>query len=250
MRDDIKNYSDLELVEYMQSILISRATGGEFDGVNYKYIRNKLIKNQIYEKYLPRWIKIYRDGDSFWNFIKGKFDNYKERRIFINSELANLIYFIETKQTSPINDNITFDNTYINEQWQKAIDRKEQDPAGAITAARSLIESVLKYILDEQKIKYKKNVELSELYKKVAESLNMAPEQHQEPIFKQILGGASGVVNGLSPFRNKLGDAHGEPEFKIKPKERHSELAVNLAGSMAIFLYKTFKESPKTHKKI
>lgn len=33
-----------------------------------------------------------------------------------------------------------------------------------------------------------------------------------------------------------------QSKTKIKPKERHSELAVNLAGSMAMFLYKTYME--------
>ncbi len=85
-------------------------------------------------------------------------------------------------------------------------------------------------------------MELSELYKEVAKLLNLAPEQHQEGIFKQILGGASGIISGLGAMRNKLGDAHGATKTKIKPKERHGELAVNLAGSMALFIYKTYKE--------
>jgi len=44
-------------------------------------------------------------------------------------------------------------------------------------------------------------------------------------------------------MRNKLGDAHGVTKQKVKPQERHSELAVNLEGSMAIFLYKTYQHS-------
>jgi hypothetical protein len=40
----------------------------------------------------------------------------------------------------------------------------------------------------------------------------------------------------------ELGDAHGTIKSKIKPAERHSELAVNLAGTMAIFIFKTYQE--------
>lgn len=109
-----------------------------------------------------------------------------------------------------------------------------------------MIESILKYILDEQEIKYNDGAELPDLYKEVAKSLNLAPEQHQEQIFKQILGGKSGIISGLGALRNKLGDAHGKSKKSIKPSERHSELAVNLAGSMAIFLFKTFKETRVT----
>lgn len=241
MINGIKGYSDLELVEYLQNFLTARATGGEFDDPAYKFIRNKLIMNKTYEKYLPQWIKTCREETSFWGFIKNKYPTYQERRDFINEAFSELLYFIETNNTSPINNSITFDETHLHEQWQKALERKQLEPEGAITSARTLIESVLKYILDEQKIGYSENTELSILYKEVANSLNLAPEQHQEQIFKQILGGANGIISGLGALRNKLGDAHGKSKRSIKPSERHSELAVNLAGSMAVFLFKTFK---------
>lgn len=74
-----------------------------------------------------------------------------------------------------------------------------------------------------------------------AKQLNLAPEQHNEQIFKQILGGCSGIVNGLGLLRNKLGDAHGHGPRMVKPQARHAELAVNLSGSMALFLVSTFE---------
>jgi hypothetical protein len=235
--------SDINLVEYMQNGLISRATGGGFDENIYKYIRAELIKNKSLEKYLPDWIKTCRDTEHFWGFIKPKFGSYAERRTFIRDELSELLNFLEFKTVSPIDNVIKFDTEHIHLQWEKALERKNNDPEGAITAARTLIESILKYILDEKNIKYNDNFELSELYKEVAKSLNLAPEQHQEQMFKQILGNANGVISGLGSLRNKLGDAHGKSKVNIKPKERHSELAVNLAGTMALFLYKTYKEN-------
>lgn len=176
------------------------------------------------------------------NFLEGSRgspipENMKKIEIIESSPIFYMI-----KNYIPIEKNINFDEPYINTQWQKALERKISDPEGAITISRTLLESVLKYILDEKKIIYSDNTDLSELYKKVAKSLNLAPEQHQEQIFKQILGGANGVVSGLCSLRNKLGDAHGKGKIKVKPKERHSELAVNLSGTITLFLYKTFKE--------
>ena len=128
----------------------------------------------------------------------------------------------------------------IHAEWKKALERKKADPEGAITLARSLLESVCKHILDDRNINFnEKNAELSELYKATAKELNLAPEQHEERIFKQILGGCSGIVNGLGTLRNKLGDAHGNARKKVKPLARHAELAINLAGSMCIFLIET-----------
>lgn len=167
-----------------------------------------------------------------------EFDGYKLNR---NKKTIQVLKISDDENI--LQNNIVFDEAYIHEQWQKALDRKQKDPEGAITISRTLIESILKLILDEQGIKYRNNIELSELYKEVSKLLNLAPENHQEQIFKQILGNANGVISGLGSLRNKLGDSHGSGKTKIKPKERHSELAVNLAGSMATFIYKTYKET-------
>lgn len=240
--DNIETFSDYELIEYLQNGLMSRATGGEFDGEVYKNIRTKIMENKNLIQYSPSWIKTCRDTKQFWGFIKTKFTTYEERRTFIRNEFLALLNFLESQTKTPIDESIIFNESHIHEQWQKALERKSSDPEGAITTARTLIESILKYILDEKGIKYNDNTDLSELYKEVSKSLNLAPEQHQEQIFKQILGGANGIISGLGSLRNKLGDAHGKSKMNIKPKERHGELAVNLAGTMALFLYETFKD--------
>ena len=122
---------------------------------------------------------------------------------------------------------------YIDNMWKKAIERKVNDPEGAITLSRSLIESVCKHVLDLERISYDKNADLSELYKRTSELLKMSASQYETNlIFKQILGGCSGIVNGLGQLR-------------IKPKPRHAELAVNLAGSMSHFLLSSYDESFK-----
>ncbi len=237
----INGLNDYELIKYLENGLISRSTGGSF--AYYEYVRQKVLEKSDFQKLLPNWIKTCRDTNQFWNLIKGKFGSYQERREFIWNEFAPLLNQLEFKTFSPLDELVIFDETHIHQQWQKAIERKNSDPEGAITIARTMIESLLKHILDEQNINHNDNMELSELYKEVAKILNLAPEQHQEGIFKQILGGANGIISGLGAMRNKLGDAHGATKLKIKPKERHSELAVNLAGTMALFLYKTYKET-------
>ncbi|TDN80605.1 abortive infection Abi-like protein [Salegentibacter sp. 24] len=241
--EQINKLNEFQLVEYFQDGVVARATGSDFDNQLYTTVRTKLIRNKALEKKLPEWIKTKRTIDQFWTFIKGRFSTYQERREYLWDEFAIALNYLEKKSTSPLEKSIVFDETHIHSQWQKALERKELEPEGAITSARTLIESILKYILDEQEIKYNDGAELPDLYKDVAKSLNLAPEQHQEQIFKQILGGSSGIISGLGALRNKLGDAHGKSRNSVKPSERHSELAVNLAGAMAIFLFKTYKET-------
>ena len=42
-------------------------------------------------------------------------------------------------------------------------------------------------------------------------------------------------------MRNALGDAHGKGLSSARPELRHAELAVNLAGTLAVFLIETWK---------
>ena len=109
--------------------------------------------------------------------------------------------------------------------------------------ARTLLETLFKYILDELKQDYSEKDDLYKISKMVFEKLNLTTNQHEEDIFKKILGGAISVVYGLGELRNKMSDAHGRTKKNIKPEIRHSELAVNLAGSMAMFIFKTFEKS-------
>lgn len=237
--NNINSFTEYELIKYLENGLVSKATGGVFE--YYDYVRQKILENKSFETLLPSWIKTSRDINQFWSFIK-KIDGYQPRREFLWSEFSVLLNYLEFKNISPLEETIIFDEVHIHKQWQKANERKNSDPEGAITMARTLIESVLKHMLDEQRIAHNDNMDLSELYKEIAKLLNLAPEQHQEQVFKQILGGANGIISGLGAMRNKLGDAHGTIKKSIKPQERHGELAINLAGTMAVFLFKTYKE--------
>jgi len=154
--------------------------------------------------------------------------------------------FLETEVDYPSADGVAtaiakLDSEHVANAWQKALDRRSDDPEGAITAARTLVESVCKHILDTAGTGYDEKDDLPRLYSLTAEQLNLSPSQHTEQIFKQILGGCKSVVEGLGALRNKLSDAHGKGKKAAKPSARHAELAVNLAGSMATFMVSTWE---------
>jgi hypothetical protein len=130
----------------------------------------------------------------------------------------------------------------VAEAWLRIQARREADPEGAITAARALLESTCKYVLDELGLEYGASEELPALYGKAATAMNLAPRNHNEQVFKQILSGCISVVNGLAAMRNALGDAHGRAARSPKPSARHADLAVNLAGSISSFLIATYEE--------
>jgi|SRR5699024_6244213 len=233
--------------ELLQNLLIAKATGRESDNFQYQVIRRELLDNPTISSMVPGFVRTYRRLEQFWPFIQGKFGTYAERRQYLWTEFNPLLEFLEKGQTHPAQQSISevlqnFDSDSIHLAWTKALERKNTDPEGAITIARTILESICKHILDDRKITYENNsIALSELYKLTAKELNMAPEQHNERVFKQILGGCSGVVNGLGALRNSLGDAHGQGRRSVKPQARHAQLAVNLAGSMSLFLISTYE---------
>lgn len=120
--------------------------------------------------------------------------------------------------------------------WQRALERRINDPAGAITLARTLLETTCKHILDERNVSYATTDGLSDLHRKVLSELGLAPSEQTEQLFKQIFSGVTSVVAGLERLRNQVGDAHGRPKDSAKPLERDAQLAVNLAGTVAAFL--------------
>ena len=137
----------------------------------------------------------------------------------------------------------SFDETGIRDAWRKALERRCSDPEGAITSAKTLLETVCKHIIEDgEGQKYGDNADLPNLYRLVAEQLTLAPSQHTEPVFKRIFGNCESVVGNLANLRNELGDSHGQGRGFVRPKARHAELAVNLAGTIAMFLISTWSE--------
>jgi hypothetical protein len=135
----------------------------------------------------------------------------------------------------------SFDETGVHHAWQKALERRVSDPEGAITAAKTLLETVCKHIIEETGGSYGENDDLPKLYATAAATLRLAPNQHTETVFKSILGNCQSVVGNLSALRNRLGDSHGQGKQHVRPAARHAELAVNLAGSVAMFLIATWE---------
>lgn len=238
--------SDLARAEELQNLLISFSTGKGGEDEIYKELRRYFVENARTQKAVPDWVRRCRDLGQFWSFIKSNFDHYAERREFIWSEFAPLLEVLE-KSEPPANSTIAaglmeFSEGGVHSVWQKALERRDSDPEGAITLAKSLLESVMKHILDESSVPYSDKADLPELYRLVAKELNLAPEQHMQENFRRILGGVSSIVGELGNLRNRLGDAHGQGKRKVRPANRHAGLAVNLAGSIALFLIETAKK--------
>jgi len=239
---------DLSLAEtaaFLQAGLIAQATDGSIAAQDYKKARVRLMGDARSKELVPSFVRTCRDPSQFWAYIQPLLPTYRERRKHIWDAFAPLLDRLEEKEERP-GDVVTaevlstLDADHVIEAWQKALDRRTAGPEGAITAARTLLESICKLILDDLGEAYSDD-DLPKLYSKVAKGLKLAPSDHTEEAFKQILGGCYSVVNGLGTLRNRLSDSHGKGAKPVRPAPRHAELAVNLAGGMASFLVATWE---------
>ena len=238
----------VERVAMMEGILIESATGGTRDERAYKYLRRECMAENKIRDLLPSFVRSYRSLDAFWPYIKNEADTYADRRRIISEAFTPLMDYLEARTGAPV-DSIaseileTFDAEGVHSIWMKALERRYRDPEGAITVARTLLETVIKRILDESDVIYIDKDDLPKLYSLAAKSLNLAPNQHSEEPIKMILGGAINLVNGIGTLRNRMSDSHGRGgKLRVKPSPRHANLAVNTAGAIATFLVETYAE--------
>jgi hypothetical protein len=245
--DDLPD-NPLEQAKALENILIAACTGDRGSGRAYQHLRGTLIADAKLKPLLPECVRTCRDLEHFWGYVKGVSAKWEPRRLFIRNAFSPVFEYLEGNTTRPVDAVATgvlsaFDADAVHAAWEKALSRRHEDVEGAITSARTLLETVCKTVLEKQAIEYDEKDDLPALYKKVAIALQLAPSLHTEETFKRILGGCTSVVEGLGSLRNKLSDAHGRTTkaAPARASERHAQLAVNLAGAMATFIVQTWE---------
>jgi len=233
-------------LEALQDLLVRHATGTPADDLEYRVARSEVLADPEVRDVLPQFLKDCRDLGQFWADVKNRYATYSHRRQYIWDGFRPALEKLEAPPQRPsdalVSDALAaFSKESVHAIWQRALARRDSDIDGAITLARTLLEGVCKHVLDELHVSYVEGDELPKLYRLTAQHLQLAPDQHTEPIFKQILGGCIAVVEGIGAVRNRLSDSHGRGKAGVRASPRHAEFVVNLAGAAAMFLVATFE---------
>lgn len=231
-------------VEKFQEISTDFATGVDTQFEDWERARDDLLAQPELLPKIPSWVASCRTGSAYWAFIKDT-PTYRERRELISTSLAPLFSLIDLGSTAPVALSIdalvqVTSSVAVSDSWTRIQSRRNSDPEGAITAARSLLETTCKYILDKRTVSYSDSDDLPQLYKHVAKTLCLSPNGETEQVFKKILSGCISTVTGVAEMRNKFGDAHGKSiKSAALVETRYADLAINLCGAMSSFLIAT-----------
>lgn len=229
-----------EKIVESRDTLIAASRGEHTSYAEYTALRKGLMEEPALKGLTPAFLEECNDLQEFKTFM-AQYSTYAQRRQFIDDEFQPLLSWLEGEDQNPNAEVLArilnrLKSAKLRMAWRKAFDRAEHDPDGAITAARSYLESVCKAILDSLGVDYKDNQDLPALYRLVAKNLGLVADKKTDESLKRVFADCQDVVNQLSNIRNRSGDAHGKGGSAISPDPYLAQFAVNLAGSVATLL--------------
>jgi len=142
----------------------------------------------------------------------------------------------------------------VHADFERALSEADSDPADAITAACSTVESVCKCILDEMSKPYPSSKDIKGLVGEVAKHLNLSPGRDDLPRewehdIRAILSGFFNVISGIGSLRTHAGDAHGKGKNPVPADARVARLAIHAASTVSLFYIETWQRMIATKPK-
>lgn len=140
-----------------------------------------------------------------------------------------------------------FDSSYVAVQVDLMYEMIDTAPHSAIGKAKELLEICCKTILDEQKISYSSDLDLTQLMKVACESIGLSAKKLKDGVTGQdiaarILGNLGNIAHGMAELRNLYGDGHGKNR-KFQPlPPRYAHLAVGASVAAVHFMWETYQE--------
>lgn len=230
-------------------IMVAEGKADDVPKVAYRRAHESLSSDPIARSAAPTWLMRASTPQILWAHLRSKATgsgSWAIRRDEMHDGITPVLDAL-AEQPSPVDEPVVvalgrLGSDQVTDAWRRALVRRESDPEAAITAARSMLESVLKTILDDRNVSYDDGLELPKLFKLIQGELGLAPNEQTEAQFRAVLGASATIVQGIGSIRNKVSDAHGRGRNSYRAGSRHAGLVVNLAGAMAVFLVETAEQ--------
>ena len=118
----------------------------------------------------------------------------------------------------------------------------------AIGTAKELLETACKSILKQKGVTADPSWSLSRLIKETSDKLDFKPKEAEDPkkaeqSIKQILGGISSIVHGVSELRNAYGSGHGKDADFKGLEAKYAKLLVGVVSEIVVIFLATNGET-------
>ncbi len=127
----------------------------------------------------------------------------------------------------------------VRENWWKIGSRIAANPDAAMTAARTLLESTCKTILDEMGEAPDETGDLARLVKRTIRVLGLTEQQQDQPT-KQLISGLMSMISGVAGISNAAGDRHGQVGGSTLRDVCLAEFVAHACGSIAVFITRKY----------
>jgi hypothetical protein len=214
-------------------LLISRESYVSKQIIKLKNIKYFLEYIFCQENRLPNWNTIDQDiiNLNFYSIPNGWYFNIENGKITVHESLYNLSFHSQYE----IGEEVLL---FQIDKMERRLRSKDFD--GVITLSLSCVESLLLFIYwDKKQSLYDYDGNVEKLHKVVRDILRTHPGIYSENSLKSICSSFITIINSLSEFRNRFGDAHGRVKM-YKLEKRHAALAFNSSKVIIRFLYDSY----------
>jgi hypothetical protein len=234
----------------LQNLLLLRAAGSEVDGAAYREIRREFMQHPVTRGLLPEFVRASHNLAAFWAWIRTRESAYAERRRLLYEGFRPLIAYLREEAAASeglrlAKADLSLDVEYARDAWARALDRRRDDPQGAIAAARTLLETACRRVLDGKSAQNPGADKLSRLYELAADNPSIVDGRPTEDSFKIILDGCRSIVRGLEAVEDRLAAADRPSENSTELSAAQRALIIDLAGAIATFLLEGVGERAK-----
>lgn len=242
-----------ELVKFFNSLGFNDIYGQGFPSRWY-YVETRLNElnkhgkiNLVLESYFSP-INFVEEESRLYSLVNklNKYLEYDGYKLEIRGKKVKIVSIADELIEVP--EMYKLDSEIVKENIEKC-DKKieEGDFSGAITNARTFLETLLLYIYKEIKGEsYNFSGDLPRLYKDVSKLIKLKIEKNVEDDIKRVLGGLVSIVSGIAGVSNKIADRHGRLTKYDRELQRDlSVLAVNSVKTLSLYLYSYYEKIKK-----
>lgn len=136
--------------------------------------------------------------------------------------------------------------TTVQADFDRSLSNVERDPSAAIGSACSLLESVFKTILVDDKVPLPGEPTLKPLWKTIRNHLELTPDGLANNDVKAVLTGIAAVVSGLGDLRSHSGAVHGREREFVAPDSRLARFVVHVAQATASLIIETWQQRSRS----